>query len=143
MLWAATHDFDCVPLTKANWPAHMHPLNWMHSALPGSGYEVKKVRLALRQVRPPVDPPVPLEPPVPPPLLPPVPPVPPPETVLKVKRWLALAPQVFCWSLAPLAVLELMTSRHLPLLTAWSSNCPEVEVVSTFQRWLVWPLHDH
>jgi hypothetical protein len=37
----ATHDGGFTTLPHAeNCPAHMHPLYWMHSGLPGSGYEV-------------------------------------------------------------------------------------------------------
>src|SRR5258708_7137039 len=36
----------------ANMPSYWQPLYWMHSALPGAGYEVKFVLLAVCQVRP-------------------------------------------------------------------------------------------
>src|SRR5689334_15976149 len=50
MLWSRTHCSLCCPFTNANCPAHWQPLYWMHSALPGAGYEVKFVRFALFQV---------------------------------------------------------------------------------------------
>jgi len=49
----ATHDSGFTQLPHSeNSPSYRHPLSWMHSGLPGSGYEVKYVFLALRHVNP-------------------------------------------------------------------------------------------
>src|SRR5688572_22880036 len=50
MLWELTQASDLVPQTE-NCPAHWQPLYLMHSSLPGSGYEVYQVLLAVFQTR--------------------------------------------------------------------------------------------
>src|SRR5438128_1698578 len=73
MLCDCTHAFDFTPEHEANWPSNMHPLNLMHSSLPGAGYDVKFVLLADFHTRPGVSQPV-----APPPVVV----VPPPVVVL-------------------------------------------------------------
>src|SRR5579859_3819949 len=52
MLCDMTQLSDLVPEQEANCPSNMHPLNLMHSSLPGSGYDVKFVLLPVFHTRP-------------------------------------------------------------------------------------------
>src|SRR6185436_16995106 len=87
----------------------MHPLNLMHSSLPGSGYDVKFVRLALRNVPPP--PVVVVEPPV---VVPP--PVVVDPTKFGLKSWAFELLHVQSSSFVPSAPEAPVTSTHLPEL---------------------------
>src|SRR5258705_11625873 len=73
MLCDFTQASDFLPEQEANCPSNMHPLNLMHSSLPGSGYDVKFVLLPVFHTRPGLSQPVggggggmpvPVEPPV-------------------------------------------------------------------------------